>query len=151
MRMPFGEKYFYYIFNFFTSFGYFGNEAENHNVIHNISTALKSNGIVMMDYLNTPYSEEHMVSKEEKEIDGVIYHITRWTDDRHFFKKIIIDDLQAEGPFEHTEQVEKLYLPDFEHMFECNGLQLQDVYGDYRLNKYDVKTSPRLILVAKKK
>lgn len=103
-----------------------------------------------MDYLNVAYSEERLVYKEEKEIDGIVYHITRWTDDKHFYKKIVIDDVQAEGPFEFVEKVAKFTLSDFEDMFGCSSLHLEKIFGDYQLNEYDHETSPRLILAAKK-
>jgi SAM-dependent methyltransferase len=151
MRVPFGNSHFDYVFNFFTSFGYFADDNENRNVINNISNALKPDGIVMMDYLNVPYCEERIVSKEEKEIDDVVYDISRWSDDKHFFKKIAIHDPDVKEPVEYTEQVAKFYLHDFEYMFGRHGLQVQKVFGDYRLNEYDVKTSPRLILIGKKK
>ena len=35
-------------------------------------------------------------------------------------------------------------------MFEKNGLKPIRVYGDYKLNEYQVETSPRLILLAQK-
>ncbi len=150
MREPFGNNHFDYVFNFFTSFGYFKEEKENYKVIRNIFNALKPGGTVVMDYINSAYSEKRLVPEEEKEIDGITYHISRWSDDNHFFKKIIIDALQAKGGFEYIEQVAKFKLHDFENMFHQNGLQLQKVYGDYNLNEYDNKTSPRLILIAKK-
>ena len=151
MRLPFGKNYFDYVFSFFTSFGYFGSAAENNNVVHNISNALKPGGMVIMDYLNVAYSEKGMVPQEEKEIDGITYHISRWMDDKHFFKKIVIDTIQADGSFEYTEQVAKLSLQDFESMFDRHGLEIQKVFGDYQLNEYDLKTSPRLILIAEKR
>jgi len=150
MRDPFGINQFDYVFSFFTSFGYFKDLAENHKVITNISDSLKSNGILVMDYINTPWSEERVVPYEEKEVDGVVYYLTRWTDDRNFYKKIVIDTKRPEGLLEFTEQVTKFSLIDFEDMFRCHGLLLQEVYGDYKLNKYDEKKSSRLILTAKK-
>ena len=150
MRTPFGNSRFDYVFNFFTSFGYFKDEEDNHKVISNIFNALKPGGVLVMDYINVAWSEKRLVPAEEKEIDGIAYHLTRWTDDKNFYKKIVIDDIQAEGSFEYTEQVAKLELSDFENLFSCNGLRLQKVYGDYQLNGYDDQTSPRLILVAKK-
>lgn len=151
MREPFGRNYFDYVFNFFTSFGYFKDERENCKVISNISNALKPGGTIVMDYMNTTYSEARLVAEENKEIDGITYNISRWSDSNHFFKKIIIDAAQTEGGFEYIEQVAKFRLHDFEDMFSQNGLQLQKVYGDYNLNEYDNKTSPRLILIAKRK
>jgi len=44
-----------------------------------------------------------------------------------------------------------LKLGDFNDMFAYHGLQMQDVYGDYDLNAYDVKKSSRLIMIARKK
>ena len=150
MREPFGVNRFDYVFSFFTSFGYFKDLTENHKVIANISNSLKPKGILVMDYINSPWSEERIVPYEEKEIDGVIYHLTRWTDDRNFYKKIVIDTMRPEGLLEYTEQVTKFSLFDFEDMFRRHGLHLQEVYGDYQLSKYDEKKSSRLILTAKK-
>jgi len=42
-------------------------------------------------------------------------------------------------------------LGDFNDMFAFNHLQLQEVYGDYDLNAFDIKKSPRLIMIAQKK
>jgi hypothetical protein len=36
-------------------------------------------------------------------------------------------------------------------MFSFQGMQVSDVFGDYQLNKYDVKTTPRLIVLGKKR
>jgi len=150
MREPFGIRQFDYVFSFFTSFGYFKDDMENHQVISNISKSLKRGGTLLMDYINTPWSEERIVPYEEKEIDGVVYHITRWTNDKNFNKKIVIDTMLDDGLIEYTEQVKKFSLADFEEMFSCHGLQLNEVYGDYKLSAYDEKKSSRLILSAKK-
>ena len=132
MREPFGNNHFDYVFNFFTSFGYFKEEGENRKVIRNIFNALKPGGTVVMDYINVAYSEKRLVAEEKKEIDGITYHISRWSDDNYFFKKIIIDDVQVEGEFEYIEQVAKFGPDDFKDMFNDNGLELQTVFGDYR-------------------
>ena len=150
MRDPFGKNHFDYVFNFFTSFGYFTNDEENHQVIRNISHSLKPNGSLVLDYLNVAWCEERLVAEETKEIDGIVYHISRWTDERFFYKKITIENMPA-GQSEFVEQVARLDLSDFDHMFERNGLTLEKVYGDYQLNKYDSVLSPRLILLAKKR
>ena len=53
-------------------------------------------------------------------------------------------------PVEHIERVKKFNVDDFKNLFDQSGMQLKKVYGDYYLNEYDVQTSPRLILIAKK-
>ena len=149
MRDPFGKNCFDYVFNFFTSFGYFKNDEENHQVIGNVHGALKPGGLLVLDYLNVGFAEQRLVAEEAKEIDGIIYHISRWTDEKFFYKKIVIDNMPV-SQSEFIEQVAKFDLNDFDYLFERNGLQLEKVYGDYNLNEYDSKSSPRMILLGRK-
>lgn len=150
MRMPFGKNCFDHVFSFFTSFGYFKTREEDDQVIRNIVSSLKHDGVLVMDYINSPHAANKLVPAETKEIDGVIYHITRRVDETHFFKKIVIEDIRPGKPFEYTEQVKKFSLDDFDQLFKRNGLKLQQVYGDYELNLYNRDSSPRMILIAEK-
>ena len=151
MRLPFWINYFDYAFNFFTSFGYFNTRREHENSIRTISQALKSQGHFVLDYLNTHYAEDHLIHHSSKEIDGVNYIITKWFDETHFYKKIIIEDEQLKEPLQFTEKVTKFSLGDFTEMFAYHDLQIQEVFGDYNFGNYDVKKSPRLIVIARKK
>ena len=150
MRLPFWINYFDYALNFFTSFGYFRTQREHDNAIRCIAQSLKLNGTFVMDYLNVHYSEDHTVHQSETEIDGINFLITKWYDEFHFFKKIIIEDETQPEPFIYTEKVAKFNLGDFTDMFAYQGLQIQEVFGDYNFGRYDVKKSPRLIMIAKK-
>ena len=150
MRMPFWINYFDYAFNFFTSFGYFKTRREHDNSIRTIAQAIKHDGIFVLDYLNVHYAEDHLVHKSEKQIDEVNYYITKWYDETHFYKKIVVEDDELQEPLEYIEKVAKFSLDDFNDMFSFQGLQIQEVYGDYSFNNYEVKKSPRLLMIAKK-
>ncbi|HEX4958887.1 MAG TPA: class I SAM-dependent methyltransferase [Lacibacter sp.] len=151
MRLPFRMNYYDYVFNFFTSFGYFRTRREHDNAIRTISQSLKPGGVFVIDYLNTHYVEDHLVYKSEIEKEGVTFDITRWLDETHFYKKIIVEDERfLDEPLVYTEKVAKFSLGDFNDMFAFHGLQIQEVFGDYTLGNYDIKHSPRLIIVAKK-
>lgn len=150
MRLPFRVNYFDYAFNFFTSFGYFNTRREHDNAIRTIAQSVKQRGYFVMDYLNVHYSEDHLVHQFEKEIDNVNYFITKWFDETHFYKKIQVEDEALETPLVYTEKVAKFSLGDFTEMFAYHGLQIQDVFGDYNFGNYDVRKSPRLIMIAKK-
>ncbi len=150
MRLPFWINYFDYAFNFFTSFGYFKTQREHDNAIRTIAQSIKPNGILVMDYLNVHYAEDNMSHQSEKEIDGVHYLITKWYDETHFYKKIMIQDATMIEPLIFTEKVAKFTLGDFTDMFAYQGLQIKEVFGDYNFNNYSVKSSPRLIMVAEK-
>lgn len=150
MRLPCWINYFDFAFNFFTSFGYFNTQRENDNSIRTIAQAIKPNGIFVMDFLNVHYAEDNMVHQSEKEIEGVNYLITKWYDEQHFFKKIMIEDEKLEEPLVFTEKVSKFSLGDFTDMFAYQGLQIKEVFGDYNFSGYNVKKSPRLIMIAEK-
>ena len=71
MRDPFPKKNFDYIFNLFTSFGYFEDSNEDLKCIENISLALKSGGYFIQDYINAkivisnfPQNETKITSKK---------------------------------------------------------------------------------------
>ena len=150
MRLPFWIYYFDYAFNFFTSFGYFNTMREHDNSIRTIAQSLKSNGHFIMDYLNVHFAEDNLVHQSDKEIDGICYRITKWYDETHFYKKIVVEDETLSAPLEYTEKVAKFSLGDFTEMFAYQGLQIMEVLGDYAFSNYDVKRSPRLLMIAKK-
>ena len=150
MRQPFWINYYDFAFNFFTSFGYFNTRREHDNAIRSIAQSLKPKGCFVMDYLNVHYAEDHLVHQFDKEIDGVNYFITKWFDETHFYKKIVVEDEALQEPLQYTEKVAKFSLGDFTEMFAYQGLQIQEVFGDYNFANYDVRKSPRLIMIARK-
>jgi SAM-dependent methyltransferase len=143
MRLPFGRRAFDYVFNMFTSFGYFDSAAEHQQVVRNIANALRPGGRLVLDYLNVRHAEARLVPAEITEIDGVVYRVTRWSDATHFYKRIEVDGL------EHVERVAKFTRGDFTELFARAGLTIEAVYGDYALRPYDADSSPRLILMAR--
>lgn len=151
MRLPFRGNYFDYAFNFFTSFGYFKTRREHDDAVRTIAKSLRPGGTFVIDYLNVHYAEERLVPEEVRVIEGSLYTIRRWDDDTHFYKKISVTDAALEQPLAFTEKVAKFSLGDFTDMLSYQGLQVQEVFGDYSLGRYDVKKAPRLIIVADKK
>lgn len=151
MRLPFWGNYFDFAFNFFTSFGYFKTRREHDDAIRTIAKSLRPGGKLVIDYLNVHYAEAHLVPEETRTIDGSLYTIRRWDDETHFYKKIRVTDPSLEQALEYTEKVAKFNLGDFTDMLAYQGLQVQEVFGDYQLGRYDVKKTPRLILVAARK
>lgn len=151
MRLPFRMNYYQFAFNFFTSFGYFPTRREHDNAIRTIAQALLPDGIFVIDYLNPHYVENHLVYKSEIQKDHVNFVITRWLDEDYFYKKIVVEDEEhLHEPLEYTERVAKFSLGDFNDMLSFQGLQIQDVFGDYQFGPYDVNNSPRMIIIARK-
>ena len=150
MRLPFRINYFDYAFNFFTSFGYFKTRREHDNSIRTIARALKKEAVFVMDFLNVHYAEDHLVHQSEKQIGEVNFVITKWYDESHFYKKIVVEDDSLEEPLIFNEKVAKFSIGDFTEMFAYQGMQIQEVYGDYNFANYDIRKSPRLVMIARK-
>lgn len=150
IRLPFYINYFNYAFNFFTSFGYFKTMREHNDAMRTLAQSLKMNGSLTIDYLNVHFTEDNLKHNETIELDGVVFNIERWCDEEHFYKRIKIEDSAKNVTETFTEQVEKFSLGDFTDMLSYQGLMVEDVYGDYDLNAYHVKRSPRMIITAKK-
>lgn len=152
MRLPFWINYFDIAFNFFTSFGYFKTKREHDNAIRTIAQSVNKKGKIVIDYLNVHYAETHLQKTFVKEFDEVVFHITKWQDENYFFKQIQATDNQTKL-LRHlsTERVAKFSLGDFTEMLAYQGMQVQEVFGDYQLGNYDIHKSPRLILIADKR
>jgi SAM-dependent methyltransferase len=150
LRLPFWINYFNYAFSLFSTFGYFRTEHEHYNAIRTISQSLRAGGIFVLDYLNVHYAENNLVHKQELELDGITYLITKWFDETHFYKKIIIEDENLKEPLEYVEKVSKFSLGDFNDMLSFHHLQIQEVFGSHDFAPYDVNKSPRLLMIAKK-
>ncbi len=151
MRLPFWINYFDFAFNFFTSFGYFRTEREHNNAFRTIAQSLRKDGLFVIDYLNVHYTEVKLQKSFTKTFDDITFHVSKWHDEHHFFKQIQVTDASNILP-KHlsTEKVAKFTLGDFTDMLAYQKMQVQDVFGDYQLGSYDVNTSPRMIIVAKK-
>lgn len=151
MRLPFRVNYYDYAFNFFTSFGYFRTRREHDNAIRTIAQSLKHGGHFIIDYLNVHFVEDHLQQSLKTEIGDVAFHITKWQDDDHFYKQIQVTDPTHTTPHHlYTERVAKFTLGDFTDMMAYQGMQVQEVFGDYQLGRYDIRHSPRMIILAKK-
>lgn len=146
MCKPYHEQ-FDAVFNLFTSFGYFENEEDNLNTIKAIKANLNEVGFGVIDFLNSDYVINNLVTEDIKTVEGIEFHQKRYVKDGYIVKNI---SFSAEGKdFKFQERVRAFTLADFEVLFEKAGVYLLDVFGDYKLNKYHKNTSKRLILMFK--
>ncbi len=146
MREPFGEK-FDAVFNLFTSFGYFPNDEDHLKTLKAIHNSLNDYGLAVLDFMNVHKVIKNMVPEETKTVDGIDFHIKRWTDNGSIFKNIQFS--YQETKYDFTEQVKAFTLHDFEQMMDEAGIYLLDTFGNYRLQKFDAQESSRLIMIFK--
>lgn len=149
MRNDLGKDEFDAVFNLFTSFGYFDGLDDNLMVLRRINTSLKTGGILVIDFMNAPFIERHLVESEEKIINDVGFNISRHCDGNHFHKKIDIHDIAHQES--HTERVQYIDQSQFMAMLSKAGFEIINEYGNYQLGDFELDNSPRLILHARKK
>ena len=149
MRSPFPFGQFDLIASLFTSLGYFDTMEENILPLEHASASLRTNGLLVVDFINVFPAVAKMRAEEIIEREGVRYHIERSVQGRVLVKRIRFK--RNDTWQEHQERVFGLVKEDFMQCFKKNNLVLKDVFGDYSLNYFDKQRSPRLILLAQKK
>jgi len=144
MRDSYAEKY-DAIFNLFTSFGYFEDDAIDINVLKNIKKGLHQNGIAVIDFLNVAIVADGLISYELKTVDQIDFHIHKKIEDGFIIKEISFEDKGQKHSY--VERVKYIDLQKFTAYFEKSGLKIEHVFGDYDLSSYTENSSKRLIFV----
>jgi len=149
MRKPFMTNYYNYIFNLFTSFGYFENARENNAVIANIYNALRPDGIFVLDFVNITKAAQNLSEYEQKEIEGVKFSVRRKIENGFLVKDIHIIDGALQYNFE--EKVSMFTSSLLKQAMEKHGFEIVKTFGDYNLSEFNIENSDRFILISKKK
>ncbi len=149
MRRPFRTNYFDYVFNLFTSLGYFDSEKENALPLQQFAAALKPGGLLIIDFLNADKTIANLVNHEIISKEGVEFTLNRKQENGYIIKTIDVKD-KAKGSFRFQEKVRAFTLADFEKLFLQNKLKIKARFGNYQLDAFDPVHSDRLILVAQK-
>lgn len=148
IREIFYVNYFDYVFNLFTSLGYFRTERENLNAIRTLSRALKSGGKLVIDFMNTEKLLKDIANEENKIVSGVQFNIRKRIEDKSIIKDINIT--HGKRSYHYQERVQTLSLHDFENYFSANELKTIKLFGNYKLNDFNPNESNRLIIIAEK-
>ena len=89
----------------------------------------------------------YLVLEELKIVDGITFFLRRYIQDGYLYKDINFSQNGEEHSFQ--ERVKAFSLSDFESLFEQAGVYLLDIFGDYKLNKFNPATSERIVMIFK--
>ncbi|MDF1673029.1 MAG: class I SAM-dependent methyltransferase [Vicingaceae bacterium] len=148
IRTPSKINYYQYAFNLFTSFGYFDDYQDNQKAINAIAESLTDNGVLVMDFMNCNKVINNLTQKEVKTVDNVKFNITRSYNNGHIIKDIEFKDKGVN--FNYQENVKAISLSEFKNYFNTANLNIESIFGDYELNSFDIESSDRLIIIARK-
>lgn len=148
MRKPLKNNHYNYIFNLFTSFGYFDSDQEHISCLKHIYNGLEDGGVFVLDFLNIHYVLNSLKSIERIESDGIHFNIERTFDKGYLRKRILFRDKDVDYHFE--EQVRAYSKNDLVNIFTEIGFNIKDSFGNYNLEPFTESDSERLILIAVK-
>ncbi|WP_341901746.1 methyltransferase domain-containing protein [Fluviicola taffensis] len=148
MREKLDENY-QYVFNLFTSFGYFEDVCENAKVLKSVYDALIEPGILVIDFMNAHKVVRDLRSRQEIKKCDILFHIKKEVVNGRIIKTIAFE-YQGESYF-FQEKVQALELGDFEKLLSEANFEIQQLAGNYKLETFDLEQSDRLILICKKK
>ena len=148
MREILRPFYFDYIFNLFTSFGYFDSLVDDEKVLNACHEQLKPGGHLILDYFNVEKILDGLPFKGIEHRGDIDFKIEKNYSNKQIVKAI---DFEANGNQYHfTERVSAYTLEDFELMFQRCGFEIKIVFGNYLLEKFS-ENSERVIIIAEKK
>jgi cyclopropane fatty-acyl-phospholipid synthase-like methyltransferase len=136
------------VFNLFTSFGYFKTDEEDQNVFNSVSEILNKNGIFVLDFMNSDFIKHHLKAHQKVTRSDIEFTITKKIENEHVIKEISFQDKGQDFKFE--ENVKLHSLNSIQNFAKKVGLERIKLWGDYQLNDFDEKISPRCINVFKK-
>jgi len=148
MRKPLKAPLYNYVFNLFTSFGYFEDRIDNLRVVQAVANGLSDNGFFVIDFLNAEKSINQLIPEEALILDDVFFRIKRYFNGRQIVKEISFTEQGKDYRFE--EKVQALTLEDFETLLS-DHFRIEAVFGDYELSPFEKESSDRLILILRKK
>jgi SAM-dependent methyltransferase len=148
IRYPLRKEGFDFVFNLFTSFGYFENKEDNFLAIQAFSENLMPNGYLVLDFLNTEKAVNRLVREDCKIVGGIVFHITRRIEGDFLIKEIHFEDQGKKNHF--YEKVRMIRVEEFGNYFKLAGFSVEKLFGDYTLGPFDEKKSDRMIFIGKK-
>ena len=136
------------VVNLFTSFGYFDDDKENFKLFRRAFYFLNDNGYFVLDFFNKDYLEKNIVSGSEGYTDNSKIIQERKIEGKRVIKKITI---AKNGNERHFIESVRMYSKDeLITGIENSGFKVENIFGDVRGRTFDLETSPRIIIIARK-
>lgn len=147
-RLPFRDGAFGAVVSFFTSFGYFDDSADDLAVLREVRRVLTPGGAFLSDVFNAARVIATLASREEKTVAGQRIAIRRRYDQATRRIEKVIEIGEGEGARCFRECVRAYSAEELRDLHTKAGLAVRRSYGDFDGSPFDVKRSPRLVLLA---
>lgn len=149
-QLPFRTGSFGAVVNFFTSFGYFDDLADDIRVVREVARVLAPGGAFLSDFFNAERVVSTLAVREVKTVAGARVSIRRRYDpsSRRVEKEIEMGSGEDKRVFK--ECVRAYTEHELRSLHRAAGLTVRAAYGNFDGTPFDRGRSPRLILLATK-
>ncbi len=149
-NLPFADQSFHLLCCFFTSFGYFPELEDDIAVLQEFIRVVKPEGALFLDLHNASFVKRHLITRDEKKVDGL-----RVEQERYLEKDCIIKRINIHFPdgtvAQHMEKIRLFPLATLHPIFERLHLVVEKILGDEKGTTYAEETSPRMSLLLRRK
>lgn len=136
--------------SFFTSFGYFDDDADNEHVLGEIARILRPGGRYFLDHVNVVHLRKTLEPASVRENGPYEIRESRWIDEeRQRINKTTRVFRNGAALHESEESVRLYSREELTAILVREGLTVQHVYGDYEGAPYDA-VRPRMLFVGHK-
>ncbi len=148
MRQLAYSSHFDIALNLFTSFGYFETEAEHITALKAFNKALKTDGLLVLDFFNSHKIIQQLVADACVTAEGIDFKIHKQIEDKKIIKTITFKG--GNQNYNFNEKVNTFTADDFMRFFDQSGFKIIEQFGSYSLTPFDIENSDRLIFIVKK-
>lgn len=143
--LPFAGSSFDLVVNLFTSFGYFSSDEENRVVLSEVNRVLRSDGVFVLDYLNSDQVRATLVPHDTRRMgDSTVTQDRQITADGLYVEKSIT----ASNPSRRYLERVRLFEPeDLRCLLHDSGFTIEHELGEYSGAPLSAESS-RAIFVA---
>ena len=145
--LPFRSGVFGLVVNLFTSFGYFGDDAQNHRVIAEIARVTAPGGWFVLDFLNAMRVRRTLVNFDRQKVGSVVIEQRRQISTDGNYVQKVITVVGAHRSF--RERVRLFDQQDLAAMLGNYGFAVRQTLGDYQGGP-GTPDSPRAILISQR-
>ncbi len=136
------------VVNLFTSFGYFEDDKENFKLFNRTFYFLDDKGYFVLDFFNKEYVKKNLIPRSEEELNNSRIIQQRKIEGERVIKKITI---LKDGKEQHFMESVRMYGKDeLIREIEKRGFKIEKIFGGVRGRTFDLETSPRIVIIARK-
>ncbi len=139
------------IINIFSSFGVYGSDDEDVQVLDSVARALSSRGVFLIDTINREYIfRNYRTNTWQRRSDGTLILVRRELDLNTSRHVVTETSISPDGDrTEHWHRFRFYALTEMIKMFKDVGLTVEDTWGDFEGSPYSLE-SRRMIILARK-